>query len=205
MSLAHTPFRLGLTGGIGSGKSTVASLLAVCGAGLIDADAISRATTAANGAAIPAIIATFGAAFVDPQGALRREHMRQHVFGNPQAKARLEHIIHPLVGQLIGAQAQAYADAGKTCIVFDIPLLVESGHWRQRLKQVLVVDCQVDTQVQRVIARSSLASSDVQKIIVTQVPREARLAAADIVIYNEGVSLSELAAQVQALAPRFGL
>ncbi len=205
MSTASTPLRLGLTGGIGSGKSTVATLLAAHGAGLIDADAISRATTAANGIAIPAILAEFGPVFVDQNGALDRERMRRHVFENPLAKAQLEQIIHPLVGNEILTQAQAHADAGKTCIVFDIPLLVESAHWRRRLQQVLVVDCQVATQVERVTARNHLQAAEVQKIIAVQASRPVRLAAADVVIYNDCISLTELAAQVRGLAPQFGL
>ena len=199
------PVRLGLTGGIGSGKSTVAALLAQQGAGVIDADAISRATTAANGTAIPQIRSHFGESFVSEDGALDRERMRQHVFANPQAKKELEAIIHPLVGQAIAEQAQQLASDGKTCIVFDIPLLVESGHWRAKLDRVLVVDCSPETQVQRVGVRSALAAPDVQKIIAAQAPRTRRLAAADIVLVNDGISLQELASQVHEIGLQFGL
>jgi dephospho-CoA kinase len=199
------PFRLGLTGGIGSGKSTVANLLVQQGAGLIDADAISRATTAAHGAAIPLLRAHFGEDFVDETGAMHRERMRQHVFANPQAKKALEAIIHPLVGQGIAEQARHLADDGKVCIVFDIPLLVESGHWRAKFDRVLVVDCNPATQVQRVALRSGLAAPEVEKIIAAQAPRLLRLAAADLVVCNDGISMRELAAQVHPIGQQFGL
>jgi dephospho-CoA kinase len=197
--------RLGLTGGIGSGKSTVARLLADLGAGVVDADAISRATTAAGGAAIPLIQQQFGDAFIGSDGALDRERMRQHVFADPQAKSRLEAIIHPLVGQQIAAQAEALATAGKTCLVFDIPLLVESKHWRKNLQRVLVVDCTPAIQVSRVMARNGLAAAEVQKIITAQAGRLQRLAAADSVLFNDGISLQELAAQVKRIGRQFGL
>ena len=199
------PFALGLTGGIGSGKSTVAQLLADCGAAVIDADAISRACTAPGGAAMPQILAQFGPDFVAPDGALAREHTRQHVFAHPPSRARLEAIIHPLVGHQIAAQAQAFAQNGKRCIVYDIPLLVESGHWRKKLRRVLVVDCSAATQISRVAARSGLAPDQVQAIIQAQSSRASRLAAADAVLCNEGISLSALAALVQQTAPQFGL
>jgi dephospho-CoA kinase len=199
------PLRLGLTGGIGSGKSTVANILGQHGAGLIDADAISRSTTASQGAAIPAIRATFGEAFIDPYGALHRERMRELIFENPQAKRTLENIIHPLVAQSIGEQAQHLTRAGKPCLVFDIPLLVESGHWRTTLDRVFVVDCDVSTQVQRVCSRSDMTADAVQKIITAQASRPQRLAAADVVLYNDGISIHELAAQVALIAPQFGL
>jgi dephospho-CoA kinase len=197
--------RLGLTGGIGSGKSTVAAMLAACDAGVIDADAISRATTAAGGAALPLIRTQFGADFVAADGSLNRERMRQHVFGNPQAKAMLEAIIHPLVGQAVALQTQALTTAGKRCIVFDIPLLVESGHWRSQLQRVLVVDCSAETQISRVVARSALPAEQVQQIMAAQASRLQRLAAADVVLCNDGLSLAGLEAMVQEVGRRFGL
>jgi dephospho-CoA kinase len=205
MNSQQAPLRLGLTGGIGSGKSTVAQLLAGLGAGVIDADAISRATTAARGAAIPLIQAQFGDAMIGEDGALHRERMRQHIFTDPQAKARLEAIIHPLVGLAIAAQTKVLTNAGKACIVYDIPLLVESGHWRTRLQRVLVVDCSPATQIGRVTARSGLDAPEVEKIIAAQASRRQRLAAADIVLFNDGISLPELATQVQAIGLQFGL
>jgi dephospho-CoA kinase len=199
------PYRLGLTGGIGSGKSTVASLLAEQGAGVMDADAISRASTAPGGAAISLIQAQFGQHFISPDGALDRERMRQHIFEDPKARAQLEQIIHPLVGREMAAQAQRLADAGKRCLVFDIPLLVESGHWRKSLARVLVVDCSTATQITRVGARSAMPTAEVQKIIEAQASRRQRLAAADFVLYNDGISIAELATQVRQIGRQFGL
>jgi dephospho-CoA kinase len=199
------PFTLGLTGGIGSGKSTVAQLLASHGAAVIDADAISRATTATGGSAIAQIRAQFGAAFVGADEALNRQYMRQHVFADPAAQARLEAIIHPLVAQEMAAQTREHTEAGAVCIVFDIPLLVESGRWRKSFQQVLVVDCSAATQVSRVTARSGLATVEVQHIIAAQATRSTRLAAADVVLCNDGISLPALADLVQQIAPRFGL
>lgn len=197
--------RVGLTGGIGSGKSTVLQMLAQHGCAVIDADAISRATTAAGGAAIPAIAQAFGAEFVDAQGALDRERMRQRAYADPGARKRLEEIIHPLVGQESARQVQAALDAGARCIVFDIPLLVESGRWRSQVDQVLVVDCSPETQVQRVVARSALSAGAVRAIMAAQATRAQRLAAADIVICNEGLSLENLRDEVAQAARRFGL
>ena len=203
--MRNAPFLLGLTGGIGSGKSTVAQLLAAQGAALVDADAMSRATTAAGGAAIPHILTAFGAEFVAADGAMNRERMRLQVFSDATAKARLEAIIHPLVGQAIAAQTQAHAAAGKACMVLDIPLLVESGHWRNSLQRVLVVDCSEATQIRRVTARSGLAVAEVHRIIAAQASRKQRLHAADMVLYNDGIDLATLALLVQQIGPQFGL
>ena len=197
--------KLGLTGGIGSGKSTVAAILSELGALVVDADAISRATTAAGGAAIPHIANQFGADFVDPTGSLNRERMRQRVFSDPGAKKQLESIIHPLVGQAIASRTQEALSAGARCVVYDIPLLVESGHWRKSLDRVLVVDCSEATQVQRVVARSALADPEVRKIIASQAGRLRRLGAADGVISNEGISLQELTTLVHEIGRQFGL
>jgi dephospho-CoA kinase len=197
--------KVGLTGGIGSGKSTVLSMLADLGAATIDADAISRATTAVGGAAIPAIARVFGADFVTAAGALDRERMRSHAYADPNARKRLEEIIHPLVGQESARQVQAAMDAGAHCIVFDIPLLVESGRWRSQVDRVLVIDCSPETQVARVVARSALKPEEVLAIIAAQAPRALRLAAADVVICNEGLSLEALRDNVVQAARRFGL
>lgn len=197
--------RIGLTGGIGSGKSTVLQVLSGLGAAAIDADAISRASTAAGGAAIPAIAARFGPEFITAEGALDRERMRMHVYAQPQARRELEAIVHPLVGAETGRQVEAALAGGARCIVFDIPLLVESGRWRRQVDRVLVVDCTPATQVARVVARSALEPAQVQAIIAAQAPRALRLAAADTVIFNDGLSLAELDAQVRQAARAFGL
>jgi dephospho-CoA kinase len=197
--------RIGLTGGIGSGKSTVLHMLQQLGAAVVDADAISRATTAAGGAAIPAIAAAFGADFIGADGALDRERMRAHVYAHPEARRQLEAIVHPLVGSESERLVQAAHAAGVHAIVFDIPLLVESGRWRQRVDRVLVVDCLPATQVARVQGRSGLAAAEVEAIIAVQAPRALRLAAADAVIFNEGLSLAQLRAEVEQVARSFGL
>lgn len=197
--------RIGLTGGIGSGKSTVLAMLQDLGAAAIDADAISRATTAAGGAAIPHIAGRFGPEFITADGALDRVRMRERAYAQPQARRELERIIHPLVGEEIERQVQAAQAQGARCIVFDIPLLVESGRWRARLDRVLVVDCEPETQVARVTARSGLAPDEVRAIIAAQAPRALRLAAADVVICNEGLTLDALRGLVSQAARSFGL
>jgi len=197
--------RVGLTGGIGSGKSTVLQLLAGMGAATVDADAISRGVTAPGGSAIAAISERFGAHFITPEGSLDRDRMRAHAYADPSARQQLEAIIHPLVGADSARQVQAALAAGKRCLVFDIPLLVESGRWRSQVDQVLVVDCLPQTQVSRVMARSALPREQVEAIIAAQAPRALRLAAADIVIANEGLTLAQLEAEVSLLARGFGL
>lgn len=197
--------RIGLTGGIGSGKSTVLAMLQALGAVPVDADAISRATTAAGGAAIAAIAQQFGPEFVTADGALDRARMRERAYAQPESRRALERIIHPLVAAEITRQVEAAEAAGARCIVFDIPLLVESGRWRAQLDRVLVVDCAPDTQVARVVARSALAPDEVRAIIAAQAPRVLRLAAADVVICNEGLTLEALRNEVEQAARSFGL
>ena len=204
----NTPhiWRLGLTGGIGSGKSTVASMLAAKGAAVIDADAISRSLTAPGGRAMAAIAQTFGPQMVDAQGAMDRQAMRQAVFQNPQAKQKLEAIIHPLVSQITAEQAQAAVQSGHRVLVFDVPLLVESGErWRNQVDRVIVVDCDAETQRQRVMARSGLAAEEIDRIIALQASRAQRLACADLVILNQGLNLSQLESKVAQVAADFGL
>lgn len=197
--------RLGLTGGIGSGKTTVAALFQARGAVVIDADAISRQVTASGGSAIAPIAHSFGSDYITSDGALDRARMREASFSDVQARARLEAIIHPLVAQeSTRLEADAVA-ADARCIVFDIPLLVESQRWRQRVDLVLVVDCTHAVQIDRVIARSGLSRDAVEKIIVSQAPRQKRLRAADIVIFNADASLKQIEAHVAQLAVRFGL
>lgn len=197
--------RVGLTGGIGSGKSTVLQMFADLGAAVIDADAISRSVTAAGGTAIMPISQRFGARFINADGALDRALMREHAYGDPRAREQLEAIIHPLVGAEIERQVQIALAGGSRCIVFDIPLLVESGRWRRQVDQVLVVDCPAQTQIARVVARSGLTPGEVEAIIAVQSPRALRLAAADVVICNEGLTLAQLQAEVAQAAQRFGL
>ena len=188
--------RIGLTGGIGSGKSTVAGFLREAGATVIDTDAISRQLTAAGGAALPAIAEAFGAQAIGADGALDRAHMRRLAFGDPAARQRLEAILHPMIGRETEVQA---ARATGPLLVFDVPLLVESGRWRARVDRVLVVDCEETSQIARVMQRSGWSREAVEAVIRQQASRSARRASADAVIHNEGQSLSQLRAQVQAL------
>ena len=192
--------RIGLTGGIGSGKSTVAQNLVACGALLVDTDAIARSLTAAGGAALPAIAGRFGADVLGADGALDRERMREVVFANPLAKRDLEAVLHPMIGALATAQAD---QAGRRTVVFDVPLLAESSHWRERVERVLVVDSSEATQIQRVMQRSGWSKDAVRSVIAQQAPRAQRRAIADAVIFNDGLALDELRAQVLALARRW--
>ena len=196
---------LGLTGGIGSGKSTVAGMLAVRGARVIDADALSRATTAAGGSAVPAIAARFGDDFITPDGALDRERMRALVFQDPAARHRLEAIVHPLVHQASARAAEAARQQGIRLLVHDVPLLVESGRWLDRVERVLVVDCSHQTQVDRVMARSALDEVTVRRIIASQASRAERRGAADFVLFNEKSSMKQLDVAVGVIAHIMGL
>jgi dephospho-CoA kinase len=195
--------RIGLTGGIGSGKSTVAGLLVKQGAVLVDTDAIARAIAQPGGIAMPALEAAFGPGVIAPDGGLDRAAMRQIVFADAGAKARLEGILHPLIGT--ETQRQAAAAAADAVVVFDVPLLVESGRWRAIVDRVLVVDATEQTQLKRVVARSGWAPEAVQAVIAQQASRSARRAAADAVLYNESLSLEELDAQVWGLWNRWVL
>jgi dephospho-CoA kinase len=143
---------------------------------------------------------------IGPDGAMDRQAMRERVFQEPQAKRQLEHIIHPLVSQITAEQAQAAVQAGRRVLVFDVPLLVESGErWRKQVDRVIVVDCDIPTQQQRVMARSGLAAGEIERIIRLQASRAQRLACADVVLVNQGISFDELEAQVLQVAADFGL
>jgi len=189
---------IGLTGGIGSGKSTVAAALVAHGAALVDTDAIAHALTAPGGAAMPALRAAFGNDVAGADGALDRAGMRTLVFADASAKQRLEAILHPMIGDEAQRQAQAAEAAGRT-VLFDVPLLTESSHWRARCQRILVVDCSAATQVHRVMARSGWSAEQVQRVIDQQAPRASRRAIADAVIVNDGLSLAALGAEVAAL------
>jgi dephospho-CoA kinase len=188
--------RIGLTGGIGSGKSTVARLLAQHGATVIDTDLIARQLTLPGGAALVPIAAEFGALFIDASGALDRSAMRELVFADPGAKLRLEAILHPLIGAETLRQASIATGAA---VVFDVPLLVESIRWRDKVEKVLVVDCLEATQVERVMARSGWTLEAVNAVIAQQATRAARRAAADAIIYNDGITLERLGDEVDHL------
>lgn len=203
---APTTLRIGLTGGIGSGKSTVASMLSNMGAVVIDADAISRQLTAPGGKALEAIAQTFGSHMIGADGAMDRQAMRALVFANPGARQQLEAIIHPLVTQTIRQQAQAAVEAGTRVVVLDIPLLVEGAdRWCKEVDKILVVDCSEDTQVERVMQRSGLQREEVQRIIAQQASRKQRAQVADVLLLNEGLDMAALHAEVKKVARQFGL
>jgi dephospho-CoA kinase len=193
----HGGPHFGLTGGIGSGKSTVARMLVERGAYLVDTDAIARALTQPGGAAIAPIAAAFGPEVIGPEGALDRERMRAIAFADPAAKRRLEGILHPLIGR--EATREAAAARPRQPIVFDVPLLTESRHWRERVRRVLVVDCSEATQAARVAARPGWTREAAERVIAQQAPRAARRAIADAVIHNDGLTLEALAEAVGRL------
>jgi len=188
--------RIGLTGGIGSGKSTVAASFVRLGAALVDTDAISRQLTSAGGAAMPVIRSAFGDDIATSDGALDRDAMRRLVFGNPDLRRKLEAALHPM----IGAQAlQEAASARAAVVVFDVPLLAESSVWRSRVDRVLVIDCDPDTQIERVCMRAGWTRDVAFQAIAAQLPRPARRAVADAVVHNAGISLDTLHREVEAL------
>jgi dephospho-CoA kinase len=197
--------RIGLTGGIGSGKSTVAGLWAQAGAVVVDVDAISRQLTATGGAAMDRIRDEFGVAFITPQGALDRNLMRALVFEDHTARQRLEAIVHPLVGLEVARQTQGAIERSVRCIVYDVPLLTESSHWRGQVDWVLVVDCTSEVQIERTMQRSGLTRLAVEQIIAAQASRKRRLRVADGVIFNATLSLDELALKVAQIRCFFGL
>jgi dephospho-CoA kinase len=203
--MATQNIRLGLTGGIGSGKSTVATMITSFGAAMIDADAISKRLTASNGEAISTIKEQFGELFINKDGSLNRNHMRDLIFSDSDAKRRLEKIIHPLVKIEIERQDQLAVSLGKRLIVYDIPLLVESSNWRPALDNVLVTDCLEQTQIDRVILRNGLKAEEIQKIIASQTSRKIRNSAADMLIFNDSISIEQLRQQVKQVSQHFGL
>ena len=203
LSRSESPaFAVGLTGGIGSGKSAVAEIFGLLGAAIVDSDAIAHALTAPGGDAIAAIAQQFGAQYIGPDGALDRQRMRDRIFRDPPAKAQLESILHPRIRELSIAQAAAAARDRVPYVVLVVPLLIESGGWRSRVDRILVIDCSPATQEARVRARSRLDAALVQAIIAQQARRADRLDAADDVLVNEG-PLEQLTARVTRLHRRY--
>ena len=197
--------RIGLTGGIGSGKSTVARMLVDCGAVLIDTDAISRELTAPGGGAVALIASQFGPQVMTSDGSMNRDVMRQLVFNDASAKRLLEAIIHPLISLEVERQAAQAKHNNSICTVYDVPLLVESSRWRQQLDLILVIDCSEAMQISRVVTRNGWTPDAVQKVIAVQADRATRRAAADACICNEDLSIQALNSLVRQLSQRFGL
>lgn len=195
MTIPTSRLIIGLTGGIGSGKSTVADRFAALGATLVDTDLIAHGLTGPDGAAMPAIRAAFGAAVIADDGRLDRAAMRALAFSDPAARKRLEAILHPMIRE----QSQREIEAATGCyVMLVVPLLVESGTWRERAHRLLVVDCPVEVQIERVMRRSQLAREQVLAILAAQATREARLAVADDRIDNGGEPAA-IDPQVEAL------
>lgn len=191
---------VGLTGGIGCGKSTVANLFAKFGAGIIDTDIIARRLTEAGGEAIAEIRADFGDDYISADGALNRAKMRRLIFSDIAAKQRLELTLHPLI--LEQAKVQLQPLQTRPYIILVVPLLAESPAFRQLVQRILVVDCNADTQVARVTARSQMDAAEVRGIIAQQTPRAERLQLADDIIHND-VGLDSLAEQVAVLHEQY--
>ena len=176
-------FIVGLTGGIGSGKSTVADAFVALGVGLVDTDVIARELTLADGKAMPALIAEFGPDIVAKDGAMDRSAVRQRVFADPSARERLEGILHPLIRQI---SAERCVAATAPYVVLAVPLLVESGDYHQRCDRIVVVDCPETVQIERVMARNGLSIDEVRAIMAAQATRQQRLAAANDIVVNDG-------------------
>ncbi|MDH5210573.1 MAG: dephospho-CoA kinase [Betaproteobacteria bacterium] len=192
-------FVVGLTGGIGSGKSAAAEEFARLGAAVVDTDAIAHELTRAGGAAIAGVRRVLGDEFIDAAGAMDRGKVRALVFVDADAKARLEGLLHPMIR---AESERRIAAADAPYVVHVVPLLIESPDYRQRVARVLVVDCPPQVQMARVQRRSGLTDEEIQRIIAAQIPRKARLAAADDVIDNSG-PLAALHKQVAALHRRY--
>lgn len=192
----------GLTGGIGSGKSTVAGILSALGATIVDADAISRSLTEVGGPAIPAIQRAFGAEAIAPDGSMNRDWVRAKVFSDATAKQVLESILHPLIGSATQAAINA---APTTWVICDVPLLVESARWRREVQGVWVVDCTIETQIERVRARNHWTESTIRSVIDKQATRLQRLQAADVITYNDHISRTQLTELVTTQSQKLGI
>ncbi len=193
--------RIGLTGGIGSGKSTFGAMLAARGFALIDADAVSRELTGVGGLAIAMIREAFGDSSIALDGSMDRNQMRTLVFSQPEAKARLEAILHPLVRASIAEKITVIKDKGEPLAVLDIPLLVESSQWQGQLDGIIVVDCSEARQLSRVMARNGWTQAQTQAVMASQANRQERLAVANWVIDNDNDDLSALQKQADAWEP----
>jgi dephospho-CoA kinase len=185
-------FVVGLTGGIGSGKSAATGFFAALGIAVVDTDAIAHELTVAGGAAMPALVAEFGPAVTTADGALDRGGMRRLAFADPAARGRLEGILHPLIREVSEKRCR---DAVSPYVILAVPLLVESASYRERCARIAVVDCPESLQVSRVMARSGLTVEEVRAIMLAQASRAQRLAVADDVLVNDG-DLHHLESQV---------
>lgn len=200
--MQHPAFkRIGLTGGIGSGKSTFGAMLSARGFALIDADAVSRELTGVGGLAIAKVREAFGNSSIALDGSMDRDQMRTLVFSHPEAKARLETILHPLIRATIAEKLTAFKDKGEPLAILDIPLLVESSQWQGQLDGIIVVDCSEARQLSRIMARNGWTQAQTKAVIAAQASRQERLAVANWVIDNDSDDLSALQKQADAWEP----
>jgi dephospho-CoA kinase len=200
--MQHPAFkRIGLTGGIGSGKSTFGAMLVARGFALIDADAVSRELTGVGGLAIAKVREVFGDSSIALDGSMDRGQMRTLVFSHPEAKARLETILHPLIRASIAEKLTAIKDRGEPLAILDIPLLVESSQWQEQLDGIIVVDCSEARQLSRVMARNGWTQAQTKAVMAAQASRQERLAVANWVIDNDSDDLSVLQKQADAWEP----
>lgn len=205
--------RIGLTGGIGSGKSTVAARLKALGAVVVDADAISRQLTSRQGLAMDVIAKRFGGEYQQTDGSLNRALMRELVFHHGDRRIDLEQILHPLIQNEMQSQFEAAQNCGAKSVIFDLPLLTESQAWRENLDKIIVVDCSIETQVLRVLSRDAEDPNNPQpmtrdlilKIIASQASREARLKLADVIILNDNITRQQLSAEINQVAKQLDL
>jgi len=191
-------FSVGLTGGVGSGKSSIAMMLSSHGAGIVDADTIAHQLTSRGGAAIGALRDSYGTEAIAVDGSLDRPRMRARVFSDPAARARLESLLHPMIRNTMRERAAELLERGSQYVVFVVPLLVETGSWHGSVDRVLLIDCSEATQIARVCARAGIDETMARKIIATQATRQQRLSAADDVLINEA-PLDQLADRVERL------
>lgn len=192
-------FSVGLTGGIGSGKTTIANMFAKFGASIIDTDVIAHQLTQPGGLAMPSIREQFGDKYLTDDGAMDRTRMRELVFADNQQKQKLENILHPLIRQ---ETEKAASLATGTYLIFVVPLLVESANWRNKVSRILVIDCEEQTQIRRVMARNNLSEEQVRSIMRAQASRQQRQEAADDLIFNDG-DLSLISDQVRVLHEKY--
>jgi len=197
--MSGSALKIGLTGGLGSGKSTVAARFASHGIEIVDTDAIARELTVPGGVAIFSLRAAFGESVMTADGGLDRARMRALVFADPAARARLEGILHPLIES---ESLRRATEARSPYVIIDVPLLVETGRWRGRCDRVCVVDCPLELQIARAGARDGLSHGEIEAVLAAQVSREARLAVADDVIDNSG-TLDALQVRVDVLHARY--
>jgi dephospho-CoA kinase len=193
--------RIGLTGGIGSGKTTLGRMLVARGFALIDADAISRELTGVDGPAIPLIRKSFGDSFIAADGSMDRIQMRTLVFSQSQSKIQLESILHPLIRKAISDKEAIFKTEGKPLVILDIPLLLETDRWQEQFDGIIVVDSSPERQIARVMARNGWTQKEAQAVIDAQVSREQRLAVASWVINNDFDDLAALQKQADAWTP----